>query len=80
MRANNVDSCKDYAMLLKRDPTEYDELIEALTITVSEFFRDASVFAYFRKTVIPALIQDKRRKNQKIIRIWRTRWTYGEET
>ncbi len=22
MRANNVDSCKDYAMLLKREPTE----------------------------------------------------------
>ena len=80
MRANNVDSCKDYAMLLKRDPTEYDELIEALTITVSAFFRDASVFAYFRKTVIPALIQDKRRKNQKIIRIWSAGCASGEET
>jgi chemotaxis protein methyltransferase CheR len=80
MRANNVDSCKDYAMLLKRDPTEYDELIEALTITVSEFFRDASVFEYFGKTVIPALIQDKRRKNQKIIRIWSAGCASGEET
>jgi chemotaxis protein methyltransferase CheR len=80
MRANNVDSCKDYAMLLNRDPTEYDELIEALTISVSEFFRDASVFEYFRKTVIPVLIQDKRRKNQKIIRIWSAGCASGEET
>ena len=32
----------------------------------SEFFRDTSVFEYFRRTVIPALIQDKRRKKQKI--------------
>jgi chemotaxis protein methyltransferase CheR len=67
-------------MLLKRDPTEYDELIEALSISVSEFFRDASVFEYFRKTVIPALIQDKRRKNQKIIRIWSAGCASGEET
>ncbi len=80
MMANNVDSYKDYAMLLKRDPTEYDELIEALTITVSEFFRDTSVFEYFRKTVIPTLIQDKRRKNQKIIRIWSAGCASGEET
>ena len=80
LRANNVHSCKDYAMLLKREPTEYDELIEALTITVSGFFRDASVFAYFRKAVIPALIQDKRRKKQKIIRIWSAGCASGEET
>ena len=80
LRANNVHSCKDYAILLKREPTEYDKLIEAFTITVSGFFRDTSVFAYFRKAVIPALIQDKRRKNQKIIRLWSAGCASGEET
>nr|QNO54989.1 chemotaxis protein methyltransferase [Methanosarcinales archaeon ANME-1 ERB7] len=52
----------------------------AFTITVSEFFRDASVFDYFRKNVIPSLIQDKRKKKQKIIRIWSAGCASGEET
>jgi chemotaxis protein methyltransferase CheR len=80
LRANNLDSYRDYAKLLNSDPTEYNELIAALTITVSEFFRDASVFDYFRKNVIPALIQEKRVKKQKIIRIWSAGCASGEET
>jgi chemotaxis protein methyltransferase CheR len=80
MHANNVDSYREYARLLKREPTEYDELIGALTITFSEFFRDISVFEYFRRTVLPSLIQDKRRKKQKIIRIWSAGCASGEET
>jgi chemotaxis protein methyltransferase CheR len=80
LRANNLDSYRDYAKLLNSDPTEYNELMDAFTITVSEFFRDASVFDYFRKNVIPALILDKRRKKQKIIRIWSAGCASGEET
>jgi chemotaxis protein methyltransferase CheR len=80
LRANNLDSYRDYAKLLNSDPTEYNELMDAFTITVSEFFRDASVFDYFRKNVIPALILDKLRKKQKIIRIWSAGCASGEET
>jgi len=80
LRANNLDSYRDYAKLLNSDPMEYNELIDALTITVSEFFRDTSVFDYFRKNVIPALIRAKRKKKQKIIRIWSAGCASGEET
>ena len=80
LRANNLYSYRDYAKLLNSDPMEYNELMAAFTITVSEFFRDASVFDYFRKNVIPSLILDKQRKKQKIIRIWSAGCASGEET
>jgi chemotaxis methyl-accepting protein methylase len=67
LRANNLYSCRDYAKLLNSDPMEYNELM-------------ASVFDYFRKNVIPSLILDKRRKKQKIIRIWSAGCASGEET
>lgn len=79
MRANNVGSYREYAVLLKRDPLEYTELIEALTIPVTEFFRDPDVFEDFEKIVIPKLIADKKRKKQKVIRAWSAGCASGEE-
>ncbi len=79
MRANNVGSYREYAALLKRNPLEHTELIEALTISVTEFFRDPDVFEDFKKVVIPKLIADKERKKQKVIRVWSAGCASGEE-
>ena len=79
MRANNVGSYREYGALLKRDPLEYTELIEVLTIPVTEFFRDPDVFEDFEKVVVPKLIADKKRKKQKVIRIWSAGCASGEE-
>ena len=79
MRANNVESYRDYAEILKGTPPEYEELLEALTISVTEFFRDPDVFEDFEKVVIPRLISDKKGKKQKVIRIWSAGSASGEE-
>jgi len=79
MRANDVGSYREYAVLLKRDPLEYTELIEALTIPVTEFFRDPDVFEDFENVIIPKLIADKKRKKQKVIRVWSAGCASGEE-
>lgn len=79
MRANNVGSYREYAALLKMNPFEHTELIEALTISVTEFFRDPDVFEDFEKIVIPKLIADKKRKKQKVIRVWSAGCASGEE-
>ena len=44
LRSTGCNGCWDYVLLLNRDPEEYDRLIEALTIKVSEFFRHPTVF------------------------------------
>ena len=46
----------DYVMLLNRDPLEYDRLIEAFAIKVSEFFRDPVVFDLLGEVIIPEIV------------------------
>ena len=45
MRARGVSSFAGYALLLDADPAEYDLLLDALTINVSKFFRNADAWA-----------------------------------
>ncbi|MEK7772800.1 MAG: protein-glutamate O-methyltransferase CheR, partial [Deltaproteobacteria bacterium] len=49
--AVGVSSFSDYRDLLDRDPSEYTRLFSNLTVKVSEFFRDPSVFEFLDKEV-----------------------------
>lgn len=49
--ANNCASVKEYVEILDKDPTEYGRLVSALTINVTEFFRDPEVFEAVRGAV-----------------------------
>lgn len=75
MRAKGVDSFAAYAALLKRDPLEYQRLVDTVTINVSKFFRNASTWVLLRDTVIPELWQSDRER----IRIWSAGSAAGEE-
>lgn len=44
MRARGVHTFTDYGRLLDADPHEYDLLLDALTITVTKFFRNAETW------------------------------------
>lgn len=79
LRARGVTSYRDYAKILDKDPSEYNSLFDALTINITQFFRDPSVYEAFDKQVLPALISTKRRVNRKIIRIWSAGCASGEE-
>lgn len=69
----------DYVMLLNKDPQEYDRLIEALTIKVSEFFRDAKVFDLLGDMIIPEIISQKQARGAKRIRAWSCGAALGQE-
>jgi chemotaxis methyl-accepting protein methylase len=55
MRACGVATYRDYAAMLTRDATEYDRLIEVLTINVTRLYRDAEVWDAFAERVLPVL-------------------------
>jgi chemotaxis methyl-accepting protein methylase len=55
MRAKNVESYTAYAQLLRDEPAEYDQLMDALTINVTHLFRDAHVWEAIAARVLPAL-------------------------
>jgi len=65
-----------YQAYLDEHPDEIDRLIEALSITVSHFFRNRLTFALLLERIIPALIGAA---GDKGVRIWCAGCGQGEE-
>jgi chemotaxis protein methyltransferase CheR len=65
--------------VLKKDLSEYDRLFDALTINVTNFFRDKSTYRVIKETVIPELVSSKKKQGRKIIRVWSAGCASGEE-
>ncbi len=55
MRARGVADFMAYCQLLDRDPAEWEPLIDALTINVTQLFRDRDVYAALAADVVPAV-------------------------
>lgn len=74
MRSTNNAAYGDYLKYLKANPPELEHLRNALTINVTEFFRDNDVYDAIKTDVLPALFQQKKR-----LRIWCAGCSTGEE-
>ncbi|MFH1239004.1 MAG: late competence development ComFB family protein [bacterium] len=78
MDANKVNTYADYLRILMSTPHEYEQLFDNLTINITEFFRDPTVFkaaeAVFRK-----LIKSKLATKDDSIKIWSAGCASGEE-
>ena len=79
VRATNSESYEEYLRLLKKNSGEHKDLITALTINVSEFFRNPETFGVIEKEVIPLLIKSRSDSLVKSIRIWSAGCATGEE-
>ncbi|AKB26710.1 Chemotaxis protein methyltransferase CheR [Methanosarcina sp. MTP4] len=79
VRATNSSSYAEYLKILKKDQDEYRNLIEALTVNVSEFFRNPETYTVIEKEVLPTLIKSKSKSLVKAIRIWSAGCAAGEE-
>jgi two-component system CheB/CheR fusion protein len=67
-----------YLDLLVRDAGERDQLSRDLLINVTGFFRDAPVFEFLEKAVIPDLVRDH--SLERPLRVWVAGCSSGEET
>lgn len=79
VRATNSESYGAYLKLLKEDPQEYEFLLDALTVNVSEFFRNPETFRIIEKEVIPSLVKNRSGLFLRSIRIWSAGCAAGEE-
>ncbi len=59
-KAAGCKDCSDYISYLNKNPEEYDRLISAITINVTEFFRNPETFAVLEKKVIPHIARTKK--------------------
>jgi chemotaxis methyl-accepting protein methylase len=68
----------EYIERLRRDPDELQKLLHDLSINVTQFFRDADVFAAFRNLVVPALTGSGN-PHKRLVRIWSAACASGQE-
>jgi chemotaxis protein methyltransferase CheR len=79
MNVKGISSYAEYAHFLDKNPTECKELLDALTINVSEFFRDPTVWKAFQNTIMPVIIKERMQASQREIKIWSAGCADGEE-
>lgn len=79
MRSVGVHSYRQYLDFLDREPTEYAALLDALTINVTDFYRDKTVFEIFRREIVPMMIESKMQTRHRMIRVWSAGCATGEE-
>lgn len=69
----------EYLRLLRSSEEETSELLGALSINVTEFFRDKGAFESFSKLVLRPLVESKVRTGA-LLRIWSAGCASGQET
>ena len=74
MRARGVHTFDDYSRVLDGDPREYDQLLDALTINVTKFFRNAETW-----TALSPYLEDRWRTHEGGLRVWSAGCASGEE-
>lgn len=78
IRAAGFKCAEAYVNFLAGDNTEQELLLSALSVHVSHFFRNPSVFKALERQVIPDLLKRTSREKAKL-RIWSVGCAYGEE-
>lgn len=79
VRARGFSEAGSYAKLLSEDAAELTALVEALTIHVSQFFRNPSTFAALESTYLPRLFERAKRQGREEVVIWSVGCAGGEE-
>jgi len=76
-RMNRTDTATPnaYERLLTENPQELSELLQNLTINVSEFMRNPDVFSYLENSIIPKIVVT----NERPLRFWTAGCSKGEE-
>src|SRR5512144_1731270 len=60
-RASGAADLQAYLKLVRRNAVERGQLVKALTIHVSQFFRNPSTFRAVQQEVLPAILAEKDR-------------------
>src|SRR5262245_7855902 len=77
MALHRIQDLRQYAIFLRNNAKEVQELFNDLLINVTRFFRDERAFKALKKKFIPALIKSKGRKGE--LRAWIPGCATGEE-
>lgn len=78
MRNVNTNDYAQYLDYLNKHPEEFKQLMDALTINVTNFFRDPDVFALIERKVLPDILE-KAQEDNRVVKIWSAGCSSGAE-
>ena len=78
-RVRDTPTLRAYLKLVRQDPVERGRLVKALTIHVSQFFRNPSTFEAIRTVVLPALQSERPWRADSPLQVWSAGCACGEE-
>ena len=79
MNHNSIKTYNEYINYLKKHPDESKQLLDTLTVNVTELFRNPDVYNIIEKKVIPDIFSKAKEHSRKNIRIWSAGCSSGEE-
>lgn len=79
IRELNMNTYKAYIQLVQEDPEELQVLFNRITTNVTNFFREHHHFQYLQNVFLPALVAHPEHGKRKMIRVWSSACSTGEE-
>lgn len=79
LAATRSKSYREYLAVLKKNPAEYKDFLQTLTIPVTDFFRDKDIYKNLKVRVLPAIINRAEMLKRKRISIWSVGCSKGQE-
>lgn len=76
LRMPDVDAYLGY---LEQNPDEIEQLLDTVTIHVTEFFRDRAVYDVLSRELIPEIVARALASESKRVRVWSAGCSTGEE-
>ncbi|HUR41048.1 MAG TPA: chemotaxis protein CheB [Verrucomicrobiae bacterium] len=77
MVVHKLESLKDYAGILRKNPAEVEALYQDILINVTSFFRNPESYEALKQKVFPRLTEAKNRHHP--VRVWTLGCSTGEE-
>lgn len=79
MDALSIQTIEAYLLVLGKLPVESSLMMNQLSNSYSEFFRNPLTFTYLEQMILPALIREKIKNKEKEIRVWSAACASGQE-
>src|SRR3989304_4684521 len=81
LKIRKCETFLQYYRFIKNDPSgeEMTAMLNAMSTNLTKFFREEEHFNFLNKTVLPALLSQKRANDERHIRVWSAGCSSGEE-
>lgn len=79
LKVSGCETAENYLKKITVDDVEFQKLLNALTINVTQFFRNPSTFDKVKDIVVPQVLGNKKKSADLSLKIWSAGCSSGEE-